>query len=92
MTKNRFLNKQFTICFVLALTLWRAYTGATLPLHPDEAYYWLWSRHLALSYFDHPPMIAYLIKLSTVFSQSAVFWCGALQKTCLNVTISPPQA
>ena len=23
---------------------------------PDEAYYWLWSKKLALSYFDHPPL------------------------------------
>lgn len=24
----------------------------------DEAYYWIWSQHPALSYFDHPPLIA----------------------------------
>ena len=71
--KMRFLNKPFAISFVLALTLWRAYTAATLPLHPDEAYYWLWSRHLALSYFDHPPMIAYFIKLATLFSQAELW-------------------
>ena len=23
---------------------------------PDEAYYWLWSKKLSLSYFDHPPL------------------------------------
>lgn len=28
----------------------------------DEAYYWMYSRHLAWGYFDHPPMIAVLIK------------------------------
>jgi undecaprenyl-diphosphatase len=71
--KTRILNKPFAISFVLALTLWRAYTAATLPLHPDEAYYWLWSRHLALSYFDHPPMIAYFIKLATLFSQAELW-------------------
>jgi len=26
-------------------------------LVPDEAVYWSWSRHLDLSYFDHPPMV-----------------------------------
>jgi|GEM_PF-178462 len=31
----------------------------------DEAYYWQWSRHLAWGYFDHPPMIAYLIAAGT---------------------------
>jgi 4-amino-4-deoxy-L-arabinose transferase-like glycosyltransferase len=34
-------------------------------LMADEAYYWEWSRRLALAYFDHPPMVAYLIRLST---------------------------
>ena len=27
---------------------------------PDEAYYWLWSRNIALSYFDHPPFSAWV--------------------------------
>src|ERR1043165_4377694 len=27
----------------------------------DEAYYWLFSKHLAWGYFDHPPMIALFI-------------------------------
>lgn len=31
-----------------------------LPLLPDEAYYWIWSHHLQLSYYDHPPMVAWL--------------------------------
>jgi 4-amino-4-deoxy-L-arabinose transferase-like glycosyltransferase len=34
------------------------------PLLPDEAYYWVWTRHLAGGYFDHPPMVAYMIWLS----------------------------
>jgi len=36
-----------------------------LDLYADEAYYWLWSRHLATGYFDHPPMVAWLVWLST---------------------------
>ena len=44
--------------------------NAFLPLHPDEAYYWTWSKHLQLSYYDHPPMIAYMIKLATFLGQS----------------------
>ena len=47
----------------LALRLWSA---ARLQLVPDEAYYWVWSRHLATGYLDHPPMVAYLIRLSTL--------------------------
>jgi membrane-associated phospholipid phosphatase/4-amino-4-deoxy-L-arabinose transferase-like glycosyltransferase len=30
-----------------------------LELSEDEAYQWLWSKHLALSYYSKPPLIAY---------------------------------
>ena len=36
-----------------------------IPLFPDETYYWDWTRHLAGGYFDHPPMIAVLIRAGT---------------------------
>ncbi len=36
-----------------------------LGLSPQEAYYWSWSRRLALSYFDHPPLAAWTIRLFT---------------------------
>ncbi len=39
--------------------------AAVLPLSADEAYYWLWSQHPAWGYFDHPPMIAWLIRAGT---------------------------
>ena len=32
-------------------------------LQDDEAYYWVYSRYLDWGYFDHPPMIALLIKM-----------------------------
>jgi 4-amino-4-deoxy-L-arabinose transferase-like glycosyltransferase len=34
-------------------------------LAPDEAYYWVWSRHLAAGYLDHPPMVAWVIRGGT---------------------------
>ena len=33
----------------------------------DEAYYWVYSQFPAWGYFDHPPMIAMLIKLGSMF-------------------------
>ena len=33
----------------------------------DEAYYWMYSKHLDWGYFDQPPMIALFIKLGTLF-------------------------
>ena len=35
------------------------------PIIGDEAYYWVYSQDLAWGYFDHPPMVALLIKLSS---------------------------
>ena len=52
------------LCILLLLLL-RAIMAARLPLSADEAYYWLWSQHLAAGYFDHPPMIAWLIHAGT---------------------------
>jgi hypothetical protein len=54
-------------------TVLRLIVGARLPLLPDETYYWDWSRHLAFGYFDHPPMIAWLIGLgSTLLGDNAL--------------------
>ncbi|MHB1310838.1 MAG: glycosyltransferase family 39 protein [Gemmatimonadaceae bacterium] len=49
---------------LLALgTVVRLLMAAVVPLTNDEAYYWEWSRRLALGYFDHPPAIAWLVAL-----------------------------
>ncbi|MBO0343259.1 MAG: glycosyltransferase family 39 protein [Allomuricauda sp.] len=32
----------------------------------DEAYYWYYAQDMAWGYFDHPPMVAFLIKLSSL--------------------------
>jgi len=45
------------LCGTLLL---RLLVDMRFPLVPDEAVYWSWSRHLALGYFDHPPMIAWI--------------------------------
>ncbi len=50
------------------LALWWALNviaGALLELANDEAYYWFYSWHLDWGYYDHPPMVALLVKLGT---------------------------
>ena len=54
---------RFTVHFLL---LARAVMAALVPLTADEAYYWLWSRHLDAGYLDHPPAIAWLIRAGTM--------------------------
>lgn len=51
------------------------YAGLAVVLPPadDELYYWCWSRDLQLSYYDHPAMVAYLIRFSTTIFGQSVF-------------------
>lgn len=56
-----------------AVLLARLALAAIVPLGEDEAYYWQWSRYLAPDYFDHPPMIAYLIALGTWLTDASTF-------------------
>lgn len=41
-----------------------------LELYPDEAQYWLWSRRFAFGYYSKPPMVAWLIALTTLASDT----------------------
>lgn len=51
---------------ILALvTLWRLWIASATGLGDAEAYYWTWSRELALGYLDHGPLVALLIRLGT---------------------------
>ena len=54
-----------TALTVLALVVLRLAAAAWTPLTFDEAYYWMWSKHLAGGYYDHPPMVALVIRLGT---------------------------
>ncbi len=57
-----------------------------LELYGDEAYYALWSRRLAFGYFDHPPLVAWLLRAASLgHSQLGEIWlrlpfaaCGGL--------------
>jgi 4-amino-4-deoxy-L-arabinose transferase-like glycosyltransferase len=56
---------------IAVLIVLRFVLAATANLAEDEAYYWLWSTHLATGYYDHPPMIAYWIRAGTaIFGQT----------------------
>lgn len=62
---------------IWALTLiFKIFASYWFPFLADEAYYWVWSKNLSLSYFDHPPMVAWLLSLGGVFESwgHAVRW------------------
>jgi len=48
------------------LTALRAWFAAGTELTPDEAYYWTWAQEPAAGYLDHPPLVAWLIRLGTL--------------------------
>src|ERR1700739_2286931 len=58
---------------VLALIVLRLVAAAWTPLTFDEAYYWMWSKHLAGGYYDHPPMVAAVIRLGTMIAGDTEF-------------------
>lgn len=70
---EKIFNKKNTFFLVGFAVLFKLFLSAGLELHPDEAYYWLWSVHLAPGYYDHSPMVAYFIKITTLFSDSELF-------------------
>jgi len=53
---------KFVLLFNIALLIFRILYVLYYPmdLTPEEAQYWDWSRHLDLSYYSKPPMVAYL--------------------------------
>jgi 4-amino-4-deoxy-L-arabinose transferase-like glycosyltransferase len=53
------------IIFLMSAAVVRLLLASLFPLTGDESYYWLWSKHLSLSYVDHPPMVAFLNFLTT---------------------------
>lgn len=57
-----------TALAILALVGLRLAAAAATPITFDEAYYWTWSRHLAGGYYDHPPMVAYVIRAGTMIA------------------------
>ncbi len=69
---NFSLKKIFVISFIIKLCL-----AWLLPVTLDEYYYFIWGKFPSLSYFDHPPMVGWIMMLSqnlTSFGEGAIRW------------------
>ncbi len=60
---------QFTLLATLAIKFILAYI---LPLSGDEAYFLVWARHPDYGFYDHPPMVGWLLQLMLNFGSSEV--------------------
>ena len=82
-TAPRWRNSAYAL-IAYALVLRLVYSGS-VELMPEETYYWSYSRHLDFGYLDHPPMVAWLIRVGTaLFGQTefgvraGALCCGAI--------------
>jgi 4-amino-4-deoxy-L-arabinose transferase-like glycosyltransferase/membrane-associated phospholipid phosphatase len=50
---------------VMLFARWIYIASGAIELTQDEAYQWVWSKHLALSYYSKPPGIAFIQYIST---------------------------
>src|SRR5262252_4409263 len=58
---------------IVALVALRLVAAVWTPLTFDEAYYWIWSKNLAGGYYDHPPMVALVIRAGTSIAGDTEF-------------------
>jgi len=69
MEKLQEVEKKKTLTYLILIILFHLsfwFTiSSNLTIHPDEADHWVWSQHLSWGYFEHPPMIAFVIRLFT---------------------------
>lgn len=61
---------RLTLFATLAIKLVLAHA---LPLSGDEAYFLVWAKHLDFGYYDHPPMVGWILHALLPFSQSTWF-------------------
>jgi len=67
-------NRKLFLYLIFGIGLFRLIYIQLIPLVPQEAYYWKYAKHLAWSYFDHPPMTAYVIALFTYLGGDSPFF------------------
>jgi dolichol-phosphate mannosyltransferase len=77
--------RTLAIGLIAYATVLRLIYAGSVELMPEEAYYWNYSRHLDFGYLDHPPMVAWTIRLFTaIFGQTefgvraGALCCGAV--------------
>jgi 4-amino-4-deoxy-L-arabinose transferase-like glycosyltransferase/membrane-associated phospholipid phosphatase len=76
--------------FVMLIARWIYIASGTIDLEKDEAYQWLWSKHLALSYYSKPMGIALIQFASTSLwgdTEFGVRFCSPLFAAILSVMV-----
>ncbi|WKD84692.1 hypothetical protein KCTC32516_00026 [Polaribacter huanghezhanensis] len=72
-TLKNLINKHPALAVVFGFQLFRFLLLPFMGLMPQDAYYHFYGEHLALSYFDHPGMIGYILRGFTEVFGKTVF-------------------
>ncbi|MFY0629305.1 MAG: glycosyltransferase family 39 protein [Flavobacteriaceae bacterium] len=81
------LKKHPALSWVLGFQIFRFALLPFMGLMPQDAYYYMYGQNLSLSYFDHPGMIGYILRIFTdVFGQS-IFVIKFADFTITSLTI-----
>jgi 4-amino-4-deoxy-L-arabinose transferase-like glycosyltransferase/membrane-associated phospholipid phosphatase len=62
---QHWLRLGYVVIFLMLVARWFYLASGIVDLSGDEAYQWVWSKHLALSYYSKPPGIALIQFFST---------------------------
>lgn len=57
---------------LIPILLFHFWLSGQFELAHDEAYYWIFSHHLDWGYFDHPPVVALIIKMFSFLPHSEI--------------------
>lgn len=77
------LSKKPVPTFLVFWTALNLLQVGLMELTSDEGYYWFYAQHLQWGYYDHPPMIALLIKLGSALlpGELGVRFCNVVLST-----------
>jgi len=87
---THWLRLGYLAIFAMLIARWIYIASGTIDLEKDEAYQWLWSKHLALSYYSKPMGIALIQFASTSLwsdTEFGVRFCSPLFAAILSVMV-----
>jgi len=87
---KHFIKDRYNLLFVKFLFLTdilRFILIGSFGLTDDEAHYWQYSQYLDFSYFDHPPMVGYLIYIFTKIFGNNLYGVRIPAILCFNIAL-----
>ena len=79
--------KKKTLLLIIIATIVRCITAGSIELGNDEVYYRMYAQYLQWNYFDHPPVVGWLIRFTTAnlyFSHEFFIRSGAIASAAIT--------